>query len=71
MEQIKQSANAVLMIKPVDFCFNEEAAKDNSFMTNVQTSNSPALLAIEEFEKSVEILQKNGIKVHVFDKSKY
>jgi hypothetical protein len=59
------SANAVLMVRPVDFEFNEQTAMDNEFMKYKEGVTELALL---EFEKSVEILRSEGIHVVVVDK---
>jgi len=62
-------ASAVLMIRPVDFMFNEQTASDNEFQhmpTDVKadTVNSRAML---EFESSVEKLRAAGVQVVVLE----
>jgi len=59
------SANAVLMVRPVDFEFNEQTAQDNEFM---KYKEGVTELALVEFEESVEILRSEGIHVVVVDK---
>jgi len=59
------SANAVLMVRPVDFEFNEQTAQDNEFM---KYKEGVTELALMEFEQSVEILRNEGIHVVVVDK---
>lgn len=59
------SANAVLMVRPVDFEFNEQTAMDNEFMKYKEGVTD---LALMEFDQSVEILRSEGIHVVVVDK---
>jgi hypothetical protein len=59
-----QTTNNLLMIRPVDFKFNEQTASNNMFQqdsveTNVQQK------ALEEFDSFVLTLSKNGIDVTV------
>jgi hypothetical protein len=59
------SSNAVLMVRPVDFEFNEQTAMDNEFM---KYKEGVTELALQEFDQSVEILRGEGIHVVVVDK---
>lgn len=59
-----QTTNHILMIRPVDFKFNEQTAGNNKFqqantVTNVQQK------ALEEFDGFVELLRTNGVEVTV------
>lgn len=61
-----QTTNHILMIRPVDFKFNEQTAGNNKFQvasaeTNVQS------LALNEFDGFVDLLRKNGVDVTVVD----
>jgi len=61
-----QTTNHILMIRPVDFKFNEQTAGNNKFQiasteTNVQTE------ALKEFDGFVDLLRKNGVDVTVVD----
>jgi hypothetical protein len=62
-------ASAVLMVRPVDFTYNPETAKDNEFMQ--QAGKDTTKRALEEFDQSVKVLQGLGVQVVVYDKSKY
>jgi len=63
---MNQSTNHILMIRPVDFKFNEQTARNNKFQiasteTNVQTE------ALKEFDAFVDLLRKNDVDVTVVD----
>ena len=73
-----QAPSAVVMIRPHHFCVNTETAGDNSFQTragddhplsNQQTSGQQTLAkrAYEEVGRAVELLQKAGVRTHVFE----
>jgi len=62
-------ASAVLMVRPVDFMFNEQTASDNEFQhmpvdMNAEHVNSNALI---EFEESVTRLRNEGVEVVVLE----
>lgn len=70
---VMQSTSTVLMVRPVDFMFNAETAKDNEFQ-NKTDDNSTAQQelnkkALAEFDESVRILRENGVEVIVLGKS--
>jgi hypothetical protein len=61
-----QTTNHILMIRPVDFKFNEQTAGNNMFQiassdSNVQTQ------ALKEFDGFVDLLRKNDVDVTVVD----
>ncbi|MDQ0638882.1 hypothetical protein QF042_002447 [Pedobacter sp. W3I1] len=61
-----QTTNHILMIRPVDFKFNEQTAGNNKFQiatteTNVQTA------ALKEFDAFVDLLRQNNVDVTVVD----
>lgn len=62
-----QLSNTILMVRPVDFSFNEETAKDNEFQHN-PSGEDVNKKANNEFENAVSILKKNGINVLVLEK---
>jgi len=55
------------MVRPVDFSFNEETAKDNEFQHNPLEDNANQK-ANEEFENAVKLLTKEGVNVLVVEK---
>lgn len=68
MNTSKQLANTVLMVRPVDFCFNEETAVDNEFQNKLEESNEKInALAMEEFAQMVEKLREEDINVLVLE----
>jgi hypothetical protein len=61
-----QTTNHILMIRPVDFKFNEQTAGNNMFQiassdSDVQTQ------ALKEFDGFVDLLRKNDVDVTVVD----
>jgi hypothetical protein len=62
-----QISNTILMVRPVDFSFNEETAKDNEFQHNPAEGNVNQK-ANEEFEKAIKLLTKEGVNVLVIEK---
>ncbi len=65
----KQSANAVVMIRPSRFYPNPETSLDNSFQQEVTAESFDSLTAQAraEFDEAVRTLSAAGVKVHVFD----
>ncbi|HMJ04633.1 MAG TPA: arginine deiminase-related protein [Chthoniobacterales bacterium] len=66
---MRQSASAVLMIRPHRFYPNPETAADNAFQQAVAAGELPAvsLAAQEEFDRAVETLRDAGVTVQVMD----
>jgi hypothetical protein len=62
-----QISNTILMVRPVDFSFNEETAKDNEFQHN-PTGIDVNQKANSEFEGAVAQLKKKGVDVLVVEK---
>ncbi len=61
-----QATNSILMIRPVNFGYNEETAKDNHYQVKdsiIKNSNESAQM---EFDNMVKNLRQNGISVYVF-----
>jgi len=65
----KQYTDTILMIRPVDFHFNAETAKNNYYQEDVKDfdGKTPNELAAKEFDDFVDVLRGNGIKVIVVD----
>ena len=65
-----QSTNSILMIRPINFGYNKETAKDNHYQIKdsiIKNSNESAQI---EFDNMVMNLKQNGISVHVFQDDK-
>jgi len=62
-----QSTNAILMVRPRNFGYNPETAKDNVFQTPVAVENLKAVAdaGIAEFDALVQRLRDAGVNVHV------
>lgn len=60
-----QSSNVVLMVRPANFGFNEEAAETNAFMQEAQTLNNDEvkLRAQQEFDGLANALRAAGVTV--------
>jgi hypothetical protein len=64
---LQQTANAILMVRPVDFEYNAQTAVDNEFMRYKEGVTDMALM---EFDQSVDILRNAGVQVVVLDGQK-
>jgi hypothetical protein len=62
-----QSTNHILMIRPVNFGFNEETATTNAFQNRDASKNGVQELALVEFDGLVKLLRENGVDVTVID----
>ena len=68
MIHIAQIADAVVMVRPRDFGFNEETALDNEFQTRPQAADSEInRRANVEFQNMVDRLRAEGIDVMVLE----
>ncbi|BAU54727.1 citrulline utilization hydrolase CtlX [Mucilaginibacter gotjawali] len=63
----QQSTSHILMIRPVNFGFNEETAGSNAFQKRNTDKNSANEQAQWEFDGMVNILRENGVDVTVVD----
>jgi hypothetical protein len=63
----QQSTSNLLMIRPVNFGFNEETAGSNAFQTRDKNQQFVQHRALIEFNSLVEVLRLNGIEVTVID----
>jgi hypothetical protein len=68
MNQLKQITDTVLMVRPNDFCFNEETAIDNEFQNKpLESADEINGKAMDEFEKMVKTLQNENVNVLVLE----
>jgi len=61
-----QATNSILMIRPINFGYNEETAQDNHYQIKDSIIKNSNESAQKEFDNMVNNLRKNGISVHVF-----
>lgn len=59
-----QTTNQILMIRPVDFKFNEQTAVNNKFQ-QASAQNDVQDKALAEFDGFVNLLRNNGVNVRV------
>jgi len=59
-----QTTSQLLMIRPVDFKFNEQTAGDNKFQVASEQSDVQQK-ALAEFDGFVNVLRANGVDVTV------
>ena len=64
---MNQSTSHILMIRPVNFCFNKETAVSNAFQKRNSANQSVQEKALQEFDDMVFILRNNGVDVTVID----
>jgi hypothetical protein len=62
-----QSTNHILMVRPVNFGFNEETAASNAFQNRDAEKNGVQQKALVEFDGVVKLLRDNGVDVTVID----
>jgi len=62
-----QSTSHILMVRPVNFGFNEETAGSNAFQNRYADKNGVQEKALLEFDGLVNVLRKNGVDVTVID----
>jgi len=63
---MSQATNSILMIRPINFGYNEETAKDNHYQIKELTDKNANKRAQNEFDNMVKNLRQNGVSVHVF-----
>ncbi|CAM4086028.1 hypothetical protein SAMN06265348_102435 [Pedobacter westerhofensis] len=61
-----QTTNELLMIRPVDFRFNEQTAENNKFQQLSEEDNVQSQ-ALKEFDDFAQLLKDNGVNVTVAD----
>jgi len=63
----QQSTSTILMIRPVNFVFNEQTAGSNAFQNRNAEQQRVQDKALEEFDRFVNVLRENGVEVIVID----
>jgi hypothetical protein len=63
----QQTTSTILMIRPVNFIFNEQTAGSNAFQNRNAKQQRVQDKALEEFDRFVNILRENGVEVIVID----
>jgi hypothetical protein len=63
----EQSTSHILMIRPVNFGFNDETAGSNAFQNRDADKNNVNERAQVEFDGMVKLLRENGVDVTVID----
>ena len=64
----QQTTSTILMIRPVNFGFNEQTAGSNVFQTAINAEQQQVQdTALKEFDGFVQILRDNGVEVIVID----
>jgi len=61
-----QATNSILMIRPINFGYNQETANDNHYQIKNSIIKNSNESAQNEFDNMVKNLKQNGISVHVF-----
>jgi len=70
---MSQATNSILMIRPINFGYNEETAQDNHYQIKELSHKNVNERAQKEFDNMVFNLRQNGVSVHVFqdDENEY
>lgn len=63
----KQTTSTILMIRPVNFGFNEQTASSNAFQNRNTEQQKVQDKAAKEFDNFVSILRENGVEVIVIE----
>jgi len=66
-EPMNQTTSTILMIRPVNFGFNEQTAGSNAFQNRNTEQQQVQDKALKEFDGFVSILRENGVEVIVID----
>jgi hypothetical protein len=67
MNTNNQTTSTILMIRPVNFGFNEQTASSNAFQNRNAEQQQVQDRALKEFDGLVNVLRKNGVEVFVVD----
>jgi hypothetical protein len=62
-----QTTSTILMIRPINFGFNEQTAGSNAFQNRNAAQQQVQDNALREFDNLVNVLQENGVEVIVID----
>src|ERR1700744_5263693 len=63
----QQTTSTILMIRPVNFGFNEQTAGSNAFQNRNAEQQQVQDKALAEFDNLVNVLRENGVEVIVID----
>merc|ERR1711892_1625265 len=63
---LSQSPSEVFMVRPGNFMFNAETAVTNHYQDTSSSNMEWQEVAMQEFDKAVETLKENKVKVTVF-----
>src|SRR6201996_5440716 len=63
----QQTTSTILMIRPVNFGFNEQTAESNAFQNRSAERQQVQDKALAEFDNLVNVLRENGVEVIVID----
>src|ERR1051325_5450455 len=63
----EQTTPTILMIRPVNFVFNEQTAGSNAFQNRNAEQQRVQDKALQEFDNLVNVLKENGVDVIVID----
>src|ERR1700759_5614334 len=63
----QQTTSTILMIRPVNFGFNEQTAGSNAFQNRNAVQQQVQDKALQEFDNLVNILRENDVEVIVID----
>lgn len=63
----QQSTSTILMIRPVNFVFNEQTAGSNAFQNRNAEQRRVQDKALQEFDRFVNLLRENSVEVIVID----
>jgi hypothetical protein len=63
----QQTTSHILMIRPVNFGFNEETAASNAFQNKHADKNGVQEKALQEFDAMVKTLRQNKVDVTIID----
>jgi hypothetical protein len=63
----QQITSTILMIRPVNFGFNEQTAGSNAFQNRNAEQQQVQDKALKEFDNLVNVLRENGVEVIVID----
>jgi hypothetical protein len=68
--QTQHLANSVIMVKPIDFGFNEQTGSDNEFQNRPSDGEAQALKSIvrKEFSTAVSVLESKGLEILLLGK---
>jgi hypothetical protein len=62
-----QTTSTILMIRPINFGFNEQTAGSNAFQNRNSAQQQVQDKALKEFDNLVSVLEENGLEVIVID----